>query len=85
MDKKITEMTLKEYCEASRICDLEDFEIKILETYISAKIMAAEIDLHNQYRTIKTIEDNNRLILNNLRQETQLTADHSVLNTPTIT
>lgn len=85
MNKKITDMTLKEYCEAVKINNLEDFEIKILETYITAMIMEAEISIHNKYRRINEIENSNKVLINNLRQETQLTTDHSVLNTPTIT
>lgn len=85
MNKKITDMTLKEYCEVVKINNLEDFEIKILETYITAMIMEAEISIHNKYRRINEIENSNKVLINNLRQETQLTTDHSVLNTPTIT
>lgn len=85
MNKKITDMTLKEYCEATKINDLDDFEIKILETYMNVKIMEAEIKLHEQYRRIDEINNRNQAILNNLKLETQLTADHSMLNTPTIT
>lgn len=85
MNKKITDMTLKEYCEAVKINNLEDFEIKILETYITAMIMEAEISIHNKYRRINEIENSNKVLINNLRQETQLTTDHSVLNTPIIT
>lgn len=29
MDKKLTEMTLKEYCEATRICDLEIYGFEL--------------------------------------------------------
>lgn len=85
MSKSITDMDLKEYCKSVGINNLKDSEIKILETYITAQIMEAEISVHNRYRRVNEIKNRNRMLLNNLTEETQLTTDHSVLNTPIIT
>lgn len=85
MSKSITDMNLKEYCESVGINNLKDSEIKILETYITAQIMEAEISVHNRYRRVNEIKNRNRMLLNNLTEETQLTIDLNMLNTPIIT